>query len=159
MRDRTDWSNARTAWALLDLLKVVGVAALALTLVVRRRRRGELHAVAVALFDLTLVYLLVGALWFQPWYLVPLVGLAALLDRARRVVAIAYAIGATASYVVYFYVWPWLGWGYERLVVQGLAVAVAHGPAWLVLAVFAGWRFGRWLRSPQAARPVAARAA
>ena len=147
--------NAIAPRTLLDLLKIVGAAALAFTFVLRRPRRGELSEVTAALFDLTLVYLLVGALWFQPWYLVPLVGLAALLDQARRVVATMYALGATASYVVYFYIWPWLGWGHDRFVVQGLAVAAAHGPVWFALAALTGWRFGRWLRSRRDAAAVA----
>lgn len=131
------------ASALLDGLKAAMLVALALTVLVRRPRDGTVEEVGGALFDLTLVYLLVGALWFQPWYLVPLLGLAPLVDTARRAVAVAFALGATGSYVVYFYVWPALDWTPDRLVLQGWAVAITDGPVLLTLAALAAssaWR-------------------
>lgn len=133
----------------LDLAKVIAVAALAATLVWRRPRRGELDELLRASFDLALVYLLLGALWFQPWYLVPLVGLAPLLDRPRRALAAAYALGASASYIVYFYVWPALDWTPDRLLIQAIATWTAHGP---VLAVLVALGCRWWWRRPVAAR-------
>jgi hypothetical protein len=120
--------------------KALALAALAVTFLLRRPRVGTLPAVLASLFDLTLVYLLVGALWFQPWYLVPLLGLAPLVDRARQALAAAFALGATGSYLVYFYVWPALDWTPDRLLIQSWAVAVTHGPVLLALAALACWR-------------------
>jgi hypothetical protein len=124
---------------LLDLLKVLIAAALVLTFVVRRPRSAGLEATLGALFDLTLVYLMLGALWFQPWYLVPLVGLAPLVDAGRRWVAMAFALGATGTYIVF---WPALGFTVDRLLVQGVAVTVTYGPALLLLVLLAGRRWG-----------------
>lgn len=129
----------------LDLVKGIALATLALTLVWRRPRRGTLHELLGVLFDLALVYLLLGALWFQPWYLVPLVGLAPLLDRPRRALALAYALGATASYLVYFYVWPALDWTSDRLLIQTIATWAAHGPVLAVLAALGCRRWWPWL--------------
>ncbi len=145
---------------LLDLLKGAALATLALTLLLRRPRAGTVAGLLAVLFDLTVVYLLVGALWFQPWYLIPLLGLAPLLDTGRRAVAVAYALGATGSYLVYFYVWPDLGWTPDRFLVQGIATAVAHGPALLTLgAVGAVSLWGRVVaRRTGAARQDASRA-
>lgn len=131
---------------LLKAIKALILAALALTLVLRRPRSGAIREVLGALFDVTLVYLLVGALWFQPWYLVPLLGLAPLLDGARRALAVAFALGATGSYLVYFYVWPELDWTPDRLLVQGWAVAVTYTPVALTLAALAARRVGRGAR-------------
>lgn len=139
----TEQRHAVPPRALLDALKLVTLLVVGATIVARLPRRATLDAVVRALFDVTLVYLLIGALWFQPWYLVPLVGLGVLASPARRLVATAFALGATGSYVVYFYVWPALGWSANRLLIQGLAVGIAFGPVVVALAALAtpwGWR-------------------
>ena len=122
---------------LLDALKGVALAGVAATAILRRPRDGGVRSLLAALFDVTLAYLLLGALWFQPWYLVPLVGLAQPLDVRRRLLAAVYALGAFGSYLVYFYVWPALDWTGDRLLIQGLAAGVAHGPVLLALLAFA----------------------
>ncbi len=76
----------------------------------------------------------------------PLVGLLPLVGGWRRVAAIAYALGATGSYVFYFYLWPALDWTPDRFVVQSWAAGIAHGPAWLVLIAAASWRGWRAIR-------------
>jgi hypothetical protein len=123
----------------LDLIKGAALALIGLVIYASRPRSASAGEAARAAFDVTLAYLLLGALWFQPWYLVPLVGLIPLVDRGRRAIAICYALGATGSYVVYFYVWPALAWTPDRLVIQTWAVAVAHGPAWLALLAIGLW--------------------
>lgn len=140
----------------LMLVKAAVLVVLAVALLARRPRDGSLTSAVHALFDITLVYLLVGALWFQPWYLVPLAGFATLADRPRRLLAVVYALGGLASYVVYFYVWPALDWTSDRLLVQQLAVAAAHGPVIVTLAclgLFAASRslFARHARSADGA--------
>ncbi|MFN8514074.1 MAG: hypothetical protein U0232_29130 [Thermomicrobiales bacterium] len=134
---------------LWEIINRVVVATLALTflitLLVTRPRTDKLRSLVHACFDLNLVYLLVGALWFQPWYLVPMVGLLPLVNGWRRVVAIVYAFGATGSYVFYFYIWPALHWTPDRFVVQSWAVGIAHGPTWVALIGVGGYMVGRWV--------------
>lgn len=144
---------------LLDLVKQGALAIVALTILLARPRDGGAREVARATFDVTLAYLLVGALWFQPWYLVPLVGLAPLVDPARRALAAIYALGATGSYIVYFYVWPALEWNPDPLVIQRWATFVAHGPALtatVVLGLVASARYLRGVSGTRTARSVAA---
>jgi len=132
---------------LLDRVKQGALALLALTILIARPRDGGAHEVARATFDVTLAYLLVGALWFQPWYLVPLVGLAPLVGPARRALATIYALGATGSYVVYFYLWPALDWSPDPLVIQRWAVGVAHGPAVVAVIILTATALARHPRS------------
>lgn len=124
---------------LLDYIKQGAFVVIALTILLARPRPGDFRSLVHALFDVSLAYLLVGALWFQPWYLVPLIGLTPLVNPWRRAVAISYAFGATGSYVFYFYIWPALDWTPDRYVVQSWAAGIAHGPTWLALLAVAGW--------------------
>jgi alpha-1,6-mannosyltransferase len=139
---------------LLELIRLAAFTIVGLTLLIARPRPGDLRSLVRAIFDVSLVYLLVGALWFQPWYLVPLVGLAPLVQGWRRAVAIIYALGATGSYVFYFYIWPALDWTPDKFVVQSWAVGVAHGPTWVALFAVAGWwmwrAVGRTMNRPDA---------
>jgi hypothetical protein len=94
------------------------------------RRPMSPAGLPAAAFDLTLAQLLIATAWFQPWYLVPLLGLAAAsADRRRQALGLIFAASATASYLVYFYLWttPW--WGRLSLAhVQILAAAVVYLP-------------------------------
>jgi hypothetical protein len=139
---------------LLELIRRVAFLVLALTILVSRPRSGDWRSLVHALSDISLAYLLVGAFWFQPWYLVPLVGLSPLVNTWRRVIAIIYAFGATGSYVFYFYIWPALNWTPDRFVVQSWAVGIAHGPTWVALLAMGGYwvaRRGGWLRVRESA--------
>ena len=136
---------------LLDIIKRASAVLVLFVMVVARPRPGDGRSLIHAIFDVSLAYLLVGALWFQPWYLVPLVGLLALVSPIRRIVAIAYAFGATGSYVFYFFVWPALGWTPDRFIVQSWAAGIAHGPTWLTLVAAACWWL--WCRLGIRVRP------
>lgn len=116
-------------------LQLLAAVALAATWWVSRPFDCRVEALVTQLFDLTLVFLLVGTLWFQPWYLVPLVGLGCLAGRDRYVLAALFAIGGVASYVVYFFVWPVLGWTTARLTIQTIATSAAFGPVLLGLVL------------------------
>ncbi len=136
---------------LLDLVKRVALALVALALLICRPRDSSITEVARGAYDVTLAYLLLGALWFQPWYLVPLVGLAPLVGPARRLLAACYALGATGSYVVYFYLWPALDWTPDRFLIQAWATGVAHGPVLLALALLTARALAQ--RRPRPNRP------
>lgn len=138
--------------ALLDNLKVGIAAVLAVVALLSRPRSTTMPAVAGAAFDLLLAYLLLGAIWFQPWYLVPLVGLAPLVNQRRQALAVVYALSATATYTVYFYLWPYLRWTNDRLLIQTWAVLVGHGPVWLLLVTYGLWSL--WQRGAAAHLPA-----
>jgi len=140
---------------LLALVKQGALALVVLTMLVARPRDESAREVARATFDVTLAYLLVGALWFQPWYLVPLVGLAPLVGPARRALAAIYALGATGSYIVYFYLWPALDWTPDPLLIQRWAVGVAHGPVLIATATLALAALARHLRGARQTMPFA----
>lgn len=135
---------------LLDIIKRASVVLILFVMVLARPRPGDPRSLTHAIFDVSLAYLLVGALWFQPWYLVPLVGLLPLVSPVRRLIAISYALGATGSYVFYFFVWPALAWTPDRFIVQSWAAGIAHGPTWLALIAAACWWL--WCRLGTAAR-------
>jgi alpha-1,6-mannosyltransferase len=120
----------------------IGCALLAFT-VWRRPRTAQ--ATGQAFYDVMLAQLLVGTFWFQPWYITPLVALAAATaSRWRLVLALVFAASASASYLVYFYLWTTSWWGtLSRGQVQALAAAVTFLPLLLTLVLV-------WRRRPSA---------
>jgi hypothetical protein len=127
------------------LLTGVGLAAL---IVLRRPRRPADTPGAV--FDVALAQLLVATFWFQPWYVVPLVAFAAATVSIWRTrLALVFAASATASYIVYFYLWttPW--WGtLGDVQIQALAVVVTYGPPLVLLLLEARRRLSTAAPSP-----------
>ena len=95
--------------------------ALAVAAVSLWRRPGRFPAVG---FEVLFVFLLVATWGFRPWYLIWLVGAAAVLPAAwptRRTVL--WAAGALASYGVFIWFRAWWGNGHDvRLVVVGIGV-------------------------------------
>jgi len=88
----------------------------------------------LASLDMILFYLLFTCTWLQPWYLVWLVVLAALvpdLDTAHQAVLFTYTM--TWAYVVYQFVWFWyipaMNW-MNRLGVHSLAVGATLVAPW-----------------------------
>ncbi|MBI2954937.1 MAG: hypothetical protein HYY30_11525 [Chloroflexi bacterium] len=78
-----------------------------------------------ASFELLFVYLMFFCLWFQPWYLIWIMPLAALIPRgdvANRMVV--FSATATLAYLVLDYLWPWHIDDFDTLAVQGRLVAV-----------------------------------
>ncbi|MCR4405751.1 MAG: hypothetical protein NUW24_02350 [Anaerolineae bacterium] len=78
--------------------------------------RGSLDSLLRTSYALTLFFLLFICLWFQPWYIIWVMALAALLseiDAVRQSVLFTY--GGTWAYVVYHFVWFWyvpiMNWG------------------------------------------------
>jgi alpha-1,6-mannosyltransferase len=61
-----------------------------------------------AFYEIIFVYLMVAALWFQPWYLMWLVALTAPVARytyANR--TLLFCLGGIANYFVWDYIWLW----------------------------------------------------
>lgn len=95
-----------------------------------------------AAFDLTFVYLAFATLWWQPWYLVWLVALAALLpDRVAHERVLLFCYGATFNYVVFKYVWP-VFQPMTYTTIMGISVIVIFGLPLLHLAWTVRWPGG-----------------
>ena len=119
----------------------VGLFVLAYVVMLRRTPTGE-AALLEHLFNIFALLLIVGTLWFQPWYVVWIVALAPLAHARQRALAIAWSLGALSLYVLFDFVWVWyadlLNSGNE-LVVNVVATALWLGPVLGVLA-WRGWR-------------------
>lgn len=72
----------------------------------RRRRPFEFESALAAMTTALFFYLAVAAFWFQPWYLVWLLPLAALLpDRRLAAVAAVFTLTAALMYVPVDFIW------------------------------------------------------
>jgi hypothetical protein len=114
------------------------------------RRAGRPYLLIVVSFEVILFYLLFTCTWLQPWYLVWLVALAALvpdLDTAHQAVLFSYTM--TWAYIVYHFVWFWyipaMNW-MNRLGVHSLAVGTTLVIPW---AFYAYLLWKRSSRAPQ----------
>lgn len=108
--------------------------------------RGEIvGGVLERSYEIFFAYMLVGTLWFRPWYITWLLAFAPFLNRfgyAERTVAICFC--SLANYFVIYYGWPWPSPTRE----QGHIVMVQLEfllPFLLTLAAW-GWRLGLHLR-------------
>src|SRR5207244_643176 len=97
-------------------LAIVGLTMLALSLWIFLKgnandsmgRAALMQRTLGAFYEIIFVYLAFSTLWFQPWYLVWLVALAAPLASftyAKR--TILFCIGGVANYFVWDFVWLW----------------------------------------------------
>jgi hypothetical protein len=86
-----------------------------------------------AAHDLTFVYLAFATLWWQPWYLVWLVALAALLpSRLVHERALLFCYGATFNYLVFKYIWP-VFQPMTYTTIMGISVIMIFGPVFVHL--------------------------
>lgn len=129
------------------LISLIAAAAFG-ALYLREISRPDLGRVnlAASSYRIIFYYLVLASLWFQAWYLIWLVALAALAgDGFYQKLSILFSFTAMASYIVFIYVWmrypDWFGVPQ----VQTLAVAVIFAAP--VLWWMAEWWQGR-------ARPV-----
>jgi alpha-1,6-mannosyltransferase len=147
---RENLFSTSPAKALLDLLRAGGLPldralpiasgaahglfAVLLISVLFAAWRGRL-AVMPAAFGVVFLYLLVGAQWFNPWYLLWLMPFAALVPRPPRVLGVTFSLLAPTIYAAHDS-WPivavvfipltalavywraWLGWGRARAVAE-----------------------------------------
>jgi hypothetical protein len=105
-----------------------------------------------AAHDLTFAYLAFATLWWQPWYLVWLVGLAALLpSRTLHDRALLFCYGATFNYVVFKYIWP-VFQPMTYTTIMGISVLMIFGLPLLHLAWTVGLPGSR-SPAPQPASP------
>jgi hypothetical protein len=95
---------------------LLGIIALGLALYVFRSRnavtpegREKLVGRTLASFyEIIFAYLVIAALWFQPWYIMWLVALTApLAGMAYAHRTILFCIGGVANYFVWDYIWLW----------------------------------------------------
>jgi len=126
------WLVGRLALAALGLFCLTSLARLAryeqgrMACHEQGRMAGHPHPLIVVSFEVILFYLLFTCTWLQPWYLVWLVALAALvpdLHTAHQAILLTYTM--TWAYIVYHFVWFWyipaMNW-LNRLGVHSLAV-------------------------------------
>ncbi|MFN8635630.1 MAG: glycosyltransferase 87 family protein [Chloroflexota bacterium] len=91
-----------------------------------------------AAYDLTFVYLAFATLWWQPWYLVWLVALAALLpNRLVHERVLLFCYGGTLNYVVFKYIWP-VFQPMTYTTIMGISVILIFGLPLLHLVCTAG---------------------
>lgn len=87
-----------------------------------------------ASYEVFFAYLMIAAWSFRGWYLIWLIALAALLPvgfAAAR--AAVWSAGAIAAYVLYIWIWNWLGLDY--FTVERVAVPLMFGPPLLLSAI------------------------
>lgn len=72
------------------------------------RVRSGWQDVARTSYNVLLFYLLFSCLWFQPWYIMWIVPLAALLPAGREAMtAMLFSLSAMAKYLVFDFFWYW----------------------------------------------------
>jgi hypothetical protein len=104
-----------------------------------------------AAYDLTFVYLTFATLWWQPWYLVWLVALAALLpSRVVHERVLLFCYGATMNYLVFKYIWPTFQ-PMTYTTIMGISVIMIFSLPLLHLALTMRWRRGLRGAGPSAA--------
>jgi len=79
--------------------------------------------------NVLLVYLLVACLWFQPWYVMWIIPLAAML-RSRRAAntAIVFTLSALAKYLVFDFLWYREPFVLDTPQIEAIAAAVIYSP-------------------------------
>jgi hypothetical protein len=114
----------------------VGAAALFLAYLVWRlwRLRPSTEGVLEGCFDVFFAYLVLGTIWFLPWYLILLLAVTATLgEGTRRWMAVAATAGAQGLYLVFGYIWHWFPAELTQVALQTMSVSFAFGPPLLVL--------------------------
>jgi hypothetical protein len=161
------WLGAKQAKWLVGRLALAALGFLCLTRLVRlacrkqlglsseayrnrrmaRREHGRTasppYPLIVVSFEVILFYLLFTCTWLQPWYLVWLVALVALvpdLDTAHQAILFTYTM--TWAYIVYHFVWFWyipaMNW-MNRLGVHSVAVGATLVAPW-AFSVYLLWK-------------------
>ncbi len=83
---------------------------IAVAAILMLRMRGGIDSLLTGSFDLLFAYFLLAATWFWPWYLIPLICVAATLtDRMRHRLALVFSGSALLKYAVLTLLWTDLG--------------------------------------------------
>ncbi len=97
------------------------------TLYITWRVKGDWQSVARASFNVLLFYLLFLCLWFQPWYVMWIVPLAALLPHGRAsIVTFLFCLSAMGKYLVFDFFWFWRPEAFTGRQIEALAVAIIY---------------------------------
>jgi hypothetical protein len=95
------------AYALIGLYSA-GSAAYVLSLGKATTHAEIVDRTLIAFYEIIFAYLVIAALWFQPWYLAWLVALTAPLARLAYVNrTLLFCIGGITNYFVWDYIWWW----------------------------------------------------
>ena len=163
LRQWLPFEEAGRLAATLVGLSFAAFTAARLWLLWREERRDEVPETTWlpwlrAAYDVSFVYLAFATLWWQPWYLVWLVALAALLPtRLIHERTLLFCYGGVLNYVVFKYIWP----VYQPMTyttIMGISVILIFGLPLLHLACTIGLPGGprRDEEAVMAARPIGA---
>jgi hypothetical protein len=105
------------------------------------RGRGSRGLLSTA-YGLNFAYVCIAAIWFQPWYIVWLVALAAIVPSSGIwLVTIVFTASVQWNYIVFDYLWIWWNIFPGDRYIQTLAAAgnflppIAVGTIWLVVKI------------------------
>jgi alpha-1,6-mannosyltransferase len=101
-------------------------------------RRENWEILVSTSLKILLLYLLLGSMWFWPWYLIwPLALLALSNDERLVTILIVVACAGQLSYVLWNFVWYWMGIEWETLyVIENLALCLLIVPAIVIFFKF-----------------------
>ncbi len=97
--------------------------------------------VSASLYTL-LLYLLLGSLWFWPWYLIwPLALLALSKDKHLTVILIVVSCAGLLTFILWNFVWYWMGIEWETLyIIETLALDLMILPALVLYLIYSRQR-------------------
>ena len=111
-----------------------------------RRLQPSFDGLVYACYQALFVFLLIGNTWFQPWYVIWLVGLAALQVGAPVAArTVAFTLGAMLVHLVTGFGWRMNWLDSSEPLLQLAAVALVFTPP-LLVALFEAWRAWRLRR-------------
>jgi alpha-1,6-mannosyltransferase len=102
-----------------------------------RRAERKQQAVHETLFAAIACFLILGTLWFQPWYLTWLIALAPLAAESRRRLSVVWSASALSTYLLFDFAWYWFPDFFNagnELVLNLIAVTLWLGPPVLTIA-------------------------
>jgi hypothetical protein len=143
LRQWFPFEEAGRLTATLVGLSFAAFTAVRLALLWREERRDGVPETAWlpwlrAAYDITFVYLAFATLWWQPWYLVWLVALAALLPtRLIHERTLLFCYGGVLNYLVFKYIWP-IYQPMTYTTIMGISVILIFGLPLLHLACTIG---------------------
>ena len=143
------WGEATAQWWVRNIAyAIVALVALGLAFWVWRTPNATtpegrallLQRMLIAFYEIIFTYLLVASLWFQPWYLLWLVALAAPVARMAYVHRmLLFCVGGVLNYFVWDFLWLWNRTDFRSIQITS-AMAVYTLPVLYTLYVWFGRR-------------------